>query len=57
MESVSSLMTKLKNSKKVVVVGNGGIATELVYTMKGVQVIFFNQLIFYDSKENCVLRT
>jgi len=40
MESVSSLMTKLKNSKKVVVVGNGGIATELVYTMKGVQVIF-----------------
>jgi pyridine nucleotide-disulfide oxidoreductase domain-containing protein 1 len=39
MESVTSLMKKLKNCKKVVVVGNGGIATELVYTMKGVQVI------------------
>ncbi|XP_059470372.1 pyridine nucleotide-disulfide oxidoreductase domain-containing protein 1 [Neocloeon triangulifer] len=37
MESVASLMEKLKSAKKVAVVGNGGIATELVYTLKGVQ--------------------
>jgi acetaldehyde dehydrogenase (acetylating) len=43
MESVSSLMTKMKNCKKVAVVGNGGIATELVYTMKGVKVILHSK--------------
>ncbi|CAB3377886.1 Hypothetical predicted protein [Cloeon dipterum] len=37
MESVASLIEKLKDARKVAVVGNGGIATELVYTLKGVQ--------------------
>jgi len=31
-------MEKLKGAKKVAIVGNGGIATELIFTLKGVQV-------------------
>jgi NAD(P)H-nitrite reductase large subunit len=37
-ESVHSLQEKLKDAKRVVIVGNGGIATELVYKVRGVQV-------------------
>jgi pyruvate/2-oxoglutarate dehydrogenase complex dihydrolipoamide dehydrogenase (E3) component len=37
-ESVNSLEHKLKDARRVAIVGNGGIATELVYKLKGVQV-------------------
>ncbi|XP_014214317.1 pyridine nucleotide-disulfide oxidoreductase domain-containing protein 1 [Copidosoma floridanum] len=39
-ESAENLTIKLKNAKKVVIVGNGGIATELVHEIKGVDVVW-----------------
>lgn len=43
-ESVHSLEERLKSARRVVVVGNGGIATELVYKLRGVQVCVIEDL-------------
>jgi len=40
LDSVAILQQKLKNARRVVVVGNGGIALELVYELKGCEVIW-----------------
>ncbi|KAJ3655268.1 hypothetical protein Zmor_014404 [Zophobas morio] len=37
-DSVETFVEKLQNSKKIVVVGNGGIASELVFKMQNVEV-------------------
>lgn len=39
-ESVTQFSHKLRNSRRVMIVGNGGIATEIVYEMKGVEMIW-----------------
>lgn len=39
-ESVIQFCEKIKNSKRLVVVGNGGIATELVYEIKGIDIFW-----------------
>ncbi|KAJ8680906.1 hypothetical protein QAD02_016693 [Eretmocerus hayati] len=39
-ESVETFLKKLKGSKKIIVVGNGGIATELVHEISGVNVVW-----------------
>lgn len=39
-ESVIEFSRKLKNAKRVVIVGNGGIATEIVHEVKGVEIIW-----------------
>lgn len=39
-ESVIHFAEKLKNSNRVMVVGNGGIATEIVHEVKGVEMIW-----------------
>lgn len=39
-ESVLQFSSKLKNAKKVIIVGNGGIATEIVHEIKGVEMIW-----------------
>ena len=39
-QTVSHFQNKLKNSKRVVIVGNGGIATELVHRVTNCQVIW-----------------
>ncbi|XP_059086232.1 pyridine nucleotide-disulfide oxidoreductase domain-containing protein 1-like [Tigriopus californicus] len=39
-ESVQVFQNKLKEASRVVIVGNGGIATELVHELKGVDVIW-----------------
>ncbi|ESO93306.1 hypothetical protein LOTGIDRAFT_178551 [Lottia gigantea] len=39
-ESVQEFQKRLKNAKRIVVVGNGGIATELVYEIEGCEVIW-----------------
>ncbi|XP_032453582.1 pyridine nucleotide-disulfide oxidoreductase domain-containing protein 1 isoform X1 [Nasonia vitripennis] len=39
-ESVEKFMEKLKEAKRIVVVGNGGIATELVHEISGVDVVW-----------------
>ena len=39
-DSVELLQARLKHSRRVIVVGNGGIALELVYKMKGTEVVW-----------------
>ncbi|KAK9510813.1 hypothetical protein O3M35_005519 [Rhynocoris fuscipes] len=39
-DSVKELQKRIKTSKKVVIIGNGGIATELVYEIKGTEVVW-----------------
>ena len=39
-ESVANFVQKLKDAKKIIVVGNGGIATELVHEIKGVDIVW-----------------
>ena len=39
-ESVEKFLEKLKGSKKIAVIGNGGIATELVHEISGVDVVW-----------------
>lgn len=39
-DSVSEFQSKLKSAKKVVIVGNGGIATELVYELKNIEIVW-----------------
>ncbi|KAL6267375.1 hypothetical protein P5V15_000450 [Pogonomyrmex californicus] len=39
-ESVLQFSHKLKNAKRVIIVGNGGIATEIVHEIKGVEMIW-----------------
>lgn len=39
-DSAKQLEEKLKDAKRVVVVGNGGIATELMYEMEGVEIVW-----------------
>lgn len=39
-ESVSNLVQKLQGARKVVIVGNGGIATELVHEIEGVEIVW-----------------
>lgn len=39
-DSVEQLQARLKSVKKIVVVGNGGIATELVHELRGVDVVW-----------------
>lgn len=39
-ESVENFSQKLKNARKVVVVGNGGIATEVVHEIEGVEMVW-----------------
>lgn len=39
-ESVIQFSHKLKNARKVIIVGNGGIATEIVHEVKGVEMIW-----------------
>lgn len=39
-ESVENFLEKLRGSKRIVVVGNGGIATELVHDISGLEVIW-----------------
>lgn len=39
-ESVETFVEKLKGAKKIIVVGNGGIATELVHEIKGVEIVW-----------------
>ena len=38
-ESVRNFKEKLEGAARVVIVGNGGIATELVHELKGVEVV------------------
>lgn len=39
-DSVEALVSRLSKSKKVVVVGNGGIATELIHKVRNIEVIW-----------------
>jgi NAD(P)H-nitrite reductase large subunit len=39
-ESMEDFQRKLEDARRIVVVGNGGIATELVYEVKGCQVVW-----------------
>ncbi|RXG67793.1 Pyridine nucleotide-disulfide oxidoreductase domain-containing protein 1, partial [Armadillidium vulgare] len=39
-ESVRKFQKRIANAKRIVIVGNGGIATELVYELSGVEVIW-----------------
>ncbi|KAK3933394.1 Pyridine nucleotide-disulfide oxidoreductase domain-containing protein 1 [Frankliniella fusca] len=39
-ESVRALQTRLAGARRVLVVGNGGIATELVHELRGVEVVW-----------------
>jgi len=39
-ESVHILQEKIKDAKRVLIVGNGGIATEMVYEISGVEVVW-----------------
>lgn len=39
-ESVVQFSHRLKNAKRVIIVGNGGIATEIVHEVKGVEMIW-----------------
>uniref|UniRef100_A0A915ITQ8 Pyridine nucleotide-disulfide oxidoreductase domain-containing protein 1 n=1 Tax=Romanomermis culicivorax TaxID=13658 RepID=A0A915ITQ8_ROMCU len=39
-ESVQSFQEKLKGCKRIMVVGNGGIASELIYELKNVEIIW-----------------
>ena len=39
-ESVETFIKKLEGAQRVVVVGNGGIATELVHEIKGINVVW-----------------
>lgn len=39
-ESVLQFSQKLKNAKRIIIVGNGGIATEIVHEIKGVEIIW-----------------
>ncbi|XP_050463153.1 pyridine nucleotide-disulfide oxidoreductase domain-containing protein 1 [Cataglyphis hispanica] len=39
-ESVLQFSHKLKNAKRIIIVGNGGIATEIVHEIKGVEIIW-----------------
>ncbi|KAL1457684.1 hypothetical protein WDU94_007887 [Cyamophila willieti] len=39
-DSVETLQDKLKTVKKIVVIGNGGIATELVHELSGVDIVW-----------------
>ncbi|XP_043477105.1 pyridine nucleotide-disulfide oxidoreductase domain-containing protein 1 [Leptopilina heterotoma] len=39
-ESVTNFLEKIKNARRIVIVGNGGIATELVYKIRGIEVIW-----------------
>lgn len=39
-ESVTNFLAKVENARRIVIVGNGGIATELVYKIRGIEVIW-----------------
>ncbi|KAK6170256.1 hypothetical protein SNE40_018691 [Patella caerulea] len=39
-ESVQEFQKRLKNARRIIVIGNGGIATELVYEVEGCEVIW-----------------
>ena len=39
-ESVRNFQEKLLGSKRIAVVGNGGIATEVVHELKGVDIVW-----------------
>ncbi len=39
-ETVFNFQEKLKNSRKVLIIGNGGIATELVYEIENCDIIW-----------------
>lgn len=39
-ESVKEFQTRIKDARRIVVVGNGGIATELVHEIEGVEIIW-----------------
>ena len=39
-ESVKEFQERIKNTRRIVVVGNGGIATELVHEVEGVEIIW-----------------
>lgn len=39
-ESVLQFSERLKNAKKIIIVGNGGIATEIVHEVKGVEIVW-----------------
>ncbi|XP_076661799.1 pyridine nucleotide-disulfide oxidoreductase domain 1 [Halictus rubicundus] len=39
-ESVVQFSQKIKNSRKIVIVGNGGIATEIVHEIDGIEIIW-----------------
>ncbi|XP_046469448.1 pyridine nucleotide-disulfide oxidoreductase domain-containing protein 1 [Neodiprion pinetum] len=39
-ESVEKFSSRIKNAKRIVVVGNGGIATEIVHEIRGVEIIW-----------------
>lgn len=39
-ESVKTFQNKMKSARRIVIVGNGGIATELVYELEGCEVVW-----------------
>lgn len=39
-ESVTNFLEKLKGARRIAVVGNGGIATEIVYKIRGIEVVW-----------------
>ncbi|XP_051158669.1 pyridine nucleotide-disulfide oxidoreductase domain-containing protein 1 [Leptopilina boulardi] len=39
-ESVGNFLEKIKNARRIIIVGNGGIATELVYKIRGIEVVW-----------------
>ena len=39
-ESVQNFQEKLSGSRRIAVVGNGGIATEMVHELKGVDIVW-----------------
>jgi len=39
-ESVTQFSNKLKNARRIIIIGNGGIATEIIHEIKGVEMIW-----------------
>jgi hypothetical protein len=54
-KSVSGLAQRLQSARRVVVVGNGGIALELVHTVNSRHFIRSLLHIYYVMKMGCVL--
>ncbi|MCL4127036.1 UNVERIFIED_CONTAM: hypothetical protein GTU68_036579 [Idotea baltica] len=48
-ESVTKFQQKIRKSKRIVIVGNGGIATEMVYEITGIEIIWAIKDKFFNS--------